>query len=64
MAGILLSSAYHDFSLHQSGANPNEHLAALADKENARVAAFCDISAARAEAIAERSAVNKWYHKL
>ena len=46
------------------GAIACEHLAALADKENARVAAVCDISAARAEAIAERSAVNKWYHKL
>ena len=37
-----------------------EHLAALAEMPNADVAAVCDISAARAEATAERFGIANW----
>jgi predicted dehydrogenase len=43
------------------GAIAGEHLAALADIKNVRVTAVCDLSAARAEATAERYGVEKWY---
>jgi len=43
------------------GAIGGEHLAALADIKNIRVAAVCDLSAARAEAVAERYGAEKWY---
>jgi predicted dehydrogenase len=43
------------------GAIGREHLAALSELENVRVAAICDLSAARAEATAERYRVEKWY---
>ncbi len=43
------------------GAIAREHLAALSDLENVRVAAVCDLSAARAEATAERYGIEKSY---
>jgi predicted dehydrogenase len=38
-----------------------EHLAALEDLNNAEIAAVCDLSAARAQATAERFRIPKWY---
>jgi predicted dehydrogenase len=43
------------------GAIAREHLAALKELENADVIAVCDLSAARAEATAERFGIEKWY---
>jgi predicted dehydrogenase len=43
------------------GAIAREHLTALADLENVEVGAVCDLSAARAEATAERFGVAKWF---
>lgn len=43
------------------GAIAREHLAALAELKNVEVAAVCDISAAKAEATAERFGIAKWY---
>jgi len=43
------------------GAIAREHLAAIAELQTVEVAAVCDISAARAEATAERFGVAKWY---
>jgi predicted dehydrogenase len=43
------------------GAIAREHLAALTEIRNAEVVAVCDISAAKAEAIAERFSIKKWY---
>jgi len=43
------------------GAIAREHLAALAQLKNVEVAAICDISAAKAEATAERFGIAKWY---
>lgn len=43
------------------GAIAREHLAALSEMENTEVAAVCDISAAKAEATAERFRIRKWY---
>lgn len=43
------------------GAIAREHLAAVAALENAEVTALCDISAARAEAAAERFGIARWY---
>jgi predicted dehydrogenase len=43
------------------GAIAREHLAALADLKNVEVAAVCDLSAARAEATADRFGIAKWY---
>lgn len=43
------------------GAIAREHLAALVDLKGVEVAAVCDLSAARAEATAERFSVAKWY---
>lgn len=43
------------------GAIAREHLAALAELKSVEVAAVCDLSAARAEATAERFAIAKWY---
>lgn len=43
------------------GAIAREHLAALSEIESVRVAAVCDLSAARAEATAERFGAEKWY---
>src|SRR5262249_51266699 len=37
------------------------HLNALCELENVQVAAVCDISPAKAEATAERFAIEKWY---
>jgi predicted dehydrogenase len=43
------------------GTISREHLAALSELENVEVAAVCDLSAARAEATAERFGIAKWY---
>lgn len=43
------------------GAIAREHLTALAEIKNVEVAAVCDISAAKAEATAERFSIKKWY---
>ena len=43
------------------GAIAREHLAALAEVKNVEVVAVCDLSAAKAEAIAERFSIKKWY---
>ena len=43
------------------GAIGREHLAALAGLKNVKVAAVCDISAAKAEAVAERFGIGTWY---
>jgi predicted dehydrogenase len=43
------------------GAIAREHLTALADMKNVEVGAVCDLSAARAEATAERFGVTKWF---
>lgn len=43
------------------GAISREHLSALSDLENVEVVAVCDISAARAEATAERFGIANWY---
>src|SRR5437868_4328810 len=43
------------------GAIAREHLTALKELESVEVAAVCDLSAARAEAAAERFGVAKWY---
>jgi predicted dehydrogenase len=43
------------------GAIAREHLAALAELKGVEVAAVCDLSAARAEATAERFSIAKWY---
>ena len=43
------------------GAIAREHLAALAELDNVEVAGVCDLSAARAEATAERFSIRKWY---
>ena len=43
------------------GAIAREHLAAVAELTNAEIAAVCDLSAARAEATAERFGISKWY---
>jgi len=42
------------------GAIAREHLAALKDIKNTEVVAVCDISAAKAEATAERFSIKKW----
>lgn len=44
-----------------TGAIAREHLTVLADMHDVEVAAVCDLSAARAEATAERFGVKKWY---
>src|ERR1700682_754319 len=43
------------------GAIAREHLTALGRLHEVDVAAVCDISAARAEAAAERFGISKWY---
>ena len=43
------------------GAIAREHLATVADLPNVEIAAVCDLSAARAEAAAERFGVPAWY---
>jgi predicted dehydrogenase len=43
------------------GAIAREHLAVLAELQNAEVAGICDLSAARAEATAERFKIKKWF---
>jgi predicted dehydrogenase len=43
------------------GAIAREHLAAIKDLNDARVTAVCDLSAARAEATAERFGIERWY---
>lgn len=43
------------------GAIAREHLVAVSALDNAEIAAVCDISAARAEAAAERFHIAKWY---
>jgi predicted dehydrogenase len=43
------------------GAIAREHLAALEGLKNIEIVALCDLSAARAEATAERFGINKWY---
>lgn len=43
------------------GAIAREHLAAASELENVEIAAVCDLSAARAEATAERFGVANWY---
>ena len=43
------------------GAIAREHLGALAELKNVEVAAVCDISAARAQATAERFAIARWF---
>lgn len=43
------------------GGIARRHLAALADLRYVEVAAVCDLSAARAEATAERFGIAKWY---
>ncbi len=43
------------------GAISREHLSVLLDLDNVEVAAVCDISAARAEATAERFGIANWY---
>jgi len=43
------------------GAIAREHLTALGELKSVEVAAVCDLSAARAEAAAERFGVAKWY---
>ena len=46
------------------GTIAREHLAAVSELENVRVAAVCDLSAARAEATAERFGVREMGFKL
>ncbi len=43
------------------GTIAREHLAAIAELNNVEIAALCDLSAARAEATAERFGVATWY---
>jgi len=43
------------------GAIAREHLAAVAELKNVEIAALCDLSAARAEATADRFGVPTWY---
>jgi len=43
------------------GAIAREHLSVLATLDNVEIVAVCDISAARAEAAAERFGIAKWY---
>src|SRR5262245_20027941 len=43
------------------GAIAREHLLALAQLKNVQVVGLCDLSAARAEATAERFGIKKWY---
>ena len=43
------------------GAIAREHLAAIKDLNDVRVTAVCDLSAARAEATAERFGIERWY---
>jgi predicted dehydrogenase len=43
------------------GAIAREHLIAVADLKNVEIAAVCDISAARAEAMAERFGLDAWF---
>jgi predicted dehydrogenase len=43
------------------GAIAREHLLAISGLKNVQVAAVCDLSAARAEATAERFGIAKWY---
>src|SRR6476646_7187101 len=43
------------------GTIAREHLVAVSELENVRMVAVCDLSAARAEATAERFGVEKWY---
>src|ERR1022692_4132187 len=43
------------------GTIAREHLAAVAELKNVEIAALCDLSAARAEATAERFGVSTWY---
>lgn len=43
------------------GAIAREHLAALAEIDDVEVVAVCDLSAAKAEATADRYGVGKWY---
>jgi predicted dehydrogenase len=43
------------------GAIAREHLAAVTELEDVKVAAVCDLSAARAEATAERFDIKHWY---
>jgi predicted dehydrogenase len=43
------------------GAIAREHLAVLAELRNVEVAGICDLSAARAEATAERFGIKKWF---
>jgi len=43
------------------GAIAREHLAAVQELNNVEVVAVCDLSAARAEATAERFRIGKWY---
>jgi predicted dehydrogenase len=43
------------------GAIAREHLAAVAELKNVEVVGLCDLSAARAEATAERFGTKKWY---
>lgn len=43
------------------GAIAREHLSAIAELDDVEVAAVCDLSAARAEAAAERFGVARWY---
>jgi predicted dehydrogenase len=43
------------------GAIAREHLAVLAELQNVEVAGICDLSAARAEATAERFKIKKWF---
>src|SRR5258708_6146033 len=46
------------------GSIAREHLAALAKLGNVEVVAVCDLSPARAEVIAERFGVARWYSSL
>ena len=43
------------------GAIAREHLAVVAGLQNVEIVALCDLSAARAEATAERFGIKKWY---
>src|SRR5258708_4173113 len=43
------------------GAIAREHLSAIAELDDVEVAAVCDLSAARAEAAAERFGIARWY---
>jgi predicted dehydrogenase len=43
------------------GAIAREHLAAVGDLPNVEIVALCDLSAARAEAAADRFGVSEWY---